>query len=205
MKEITWNTKMVEVVKIKPTPDNYKLKTEIGLKRLQTSLKKFGLAGTAVCNLDLTLIDGNSRVEEAKKNGRKKMWVSLPSRKLTAAEFKDMSQLFDYAVAGAVDIDRIHQDHGTSKRFFKEWDMEVPLHLLDKIGKKGDHEVALSKLGYPEEAKNAVESGENIVMVNLFFNAKQEAEFRKHEERLAKKYKTASTTDTVLKVFKLMK
>jgi shikimate kinase len=42
-------------------------------------------------------------------------------------------------------------------------------------------------------------------MVQLFFSEKQEAEFRKIEEKLMKKYKLDNTTDTVLKAFKSIK
>ena len=79
MKQITWSSKLVQVSKIKPTPTNYKIKTDLGKERLALSLKKFGLAGTVVLNTDFTLIDGNSRLEEAKKEKQKTIWASFPN------------------------------------------------------------------------------------------------------------------------------
>ena len=107
MKAITWSSKLVQVSTSKPTPTNYKIKTDLGKERLALSLKKFGLAGTVVLNTDFTLIDGNSRLEEAKKEKQKTIWASFPNRKLSPAEFKEMSALFDFAKAGEVDVDRI--------------------------------------------------------------------------------------------------
>jgi len=213
MKEIQWTPYKVLVANIAPTPDNFKLKTELGMQRLQASLKRFGRAGTAVCNWkkgmgnlkSLVLIDGNSRVEKAKEKGDKYMYVSLPDRKLSPKDFSDMTKIFDYAVAGDVDIDRINKDKGSTKKFFEEFQMEVPLHLLNNIGRKGKHDIVASKLDYPQDVKDAVSSGANIVMVNLFFNAKQEAEFRKLEEKLMKRFKTKSTTETVLKSLRHIK
>lgn len=201
---IQWSPKQVNVADIKPTEKNYKIKTDLGRERLQNSLKLFGLAGTVIVNTDLHLIDGNSRLVEAKEKGEKKIWVSMPNRKLTPKEFQEMSAMYDYAKAGEVDVESIEKDLGTSADFFEKWKMSVPMHLLDKMGAKAP----VKALEYPEEGKQP-ENGEapvsDIKMVQLFFNAKQEQEFRKMEEVLKKKFKTNNTTDTVFKALKSIK
>lgn len=194
---ITWKTTLTDVSKIKPTPNNFKIKNALGSERFLTSLKNFGLAGAVVCNTDYTLIDGNSRVEQARVKGLKKIDVSFPSRKLTTKEFDEMSALFDFAVAGDVDIERIEKELFKTKDIYAKWGMPVPMNLLDSMG-------ANAKI----KAKDApikpldIEEPNDQRMVQLFFNIKQEAEFRKMEEVLMKKLKTNSTTETVLKVFK---
>jgi hypothetical protein len=200
-KAIEWTSKLVEVSKIKPTPNNYKIKTDLGKERLQQSLKQFGLAGNVVISTDFVLIDGNSRLEEAKAKGLKKIWASMPSRPLTAKEFTEMSAMFDFAKAGEVDIERIQKELGTSADFYERYKMEIPLNLLEKMGKNTERAAVVKNLEYPEEQ---VEQSDSKI-VQLFFNTKQEAEFRKIEEKLKKKFKTDNTTDTVLKVFKSFK
>lgn len=201
---IEWASKLVNVADIKPTPNNYKIKTDLGKERLATSLKSFGLAGTIVLNTDLSLIDGNSRWEEAKAKGAKKIWASLPNRKLSAKEYHEMSAMFDFAKAGEVDLKRIEQDLGSTKEFYDKYKLSIPMAMLDKMGIKAE----ITPLAYPEgklvKASNLPEVGD-IKMVQLFFSTKQESEFRTIEERLMKKFKTANTTDTVLKALKSIK
>ena len=133
-KQITWTPRLVNVSEIKPTEKNYKIKTKLGVERLRESLKSFGMAGTTVVNTDMMLIDGNSRLEEAIERGEKKMWVSMPDRKLSASEFSEMSAMFDFAKAGEVDMERIEGDLGTTKDFFDKYRLSVPAHILDNLG-----------------------------------------------------------------------
>jgi DNA modification methylase len=135
---IKWKSKLVRVADIDPTPKNYKIANALGKERLQLSLKKFGLAGNVVLNYGTkgrwVLIDGNSRLIEAKAGKEKMIWASIPNKPLNAKEFKEMSAMFDYAKAGDVDEDAIKQDLGTSKDFFNQWGMQVPASMLDKLG-----------------------------------------------------------------------
>jgi DNA modification methylase len=93
-----------------------------------------------ICNYGsggrFVLIDGNSRREDAKTRKEKWVWISLPSRKLTPQEFREMSAMFDFAKAGEVDIERIERDLGDKKSFFDKWKMIIPTRVLDTIGKK---------------------------------------------------------------------
>lgn len=209
MKPINWKPKEVLIGKIKPTPDNFKIKTDLGKERLSLSMKLFGNASTVILNQDYCLIDGNSRWEEEKEKGVKKMWVMWPSRKLTPKEYKEFSALFDTLVAGTVDTDRINSELGTSKAFFDKWKMEIPLHMREKLSGMGKGKKApdIKQLEYPsgKAGDDMVAVGSNIMMVQLFFTAKQETEFRKYEEKLMKKWKTKNTTETVLKAIKTCK
>lgn len=138
MSEIKWKSVQVKVKDIDPTPKNYKIANALGKERLHLSLKKFGLAGNVVLNYGAkgrwVLIDGNSRLIEAKEKGEKMIWASIPNKALNPKEFKEMSAMFDYAKAGDVDEDAIKQDLGTSKDFFNQWGMQVPASMLDKLG-----------------------------------------------------------------------
>lgn len=208
MQKIKWSPKEINLVDTSPTPNNYKIKTDLGKERLSMSMALFGNASTVIVNAKekgkYPIIDGNSRCEEEKELGTKKIWVMVPNRKLSPKEYKEMSAMFDYAKAGEVDIDRIRQDLGTSKQWYEKWKDEMPLHMLDKVKGLGKNASPLPKasMEYPD-VPDAVSTGEMTVMVNLFFTAKQEEQFRKMEEKLAKKWKkTESTTDRVFEAFK---
>lgn len=206
-KSITWKSVQAKTEHVQATEKNYKIASDLGKQRLKESVDSFGRAGTVVCNWlgkvgDLTklmLIDGNSRWIDAKEKGEKMLWVSVPDRKLTPAEFKEFSAMFDFAKAGEVDMERIQQDLGTKEEWYAKWGLQVPMGLLDKMGKGAP---AIEKLDYPETTEAADVS--DIKMVQLFFSDKQEAAFRKMEEKLKKKYRVDSTTDCVFKAFKAL-
>jgi hypothetical protein len=202
MKQLTWKSREIKVSLIDPTPENYKIKTEQGRERLKQSLKQFGLAGTVVVNYHPTkkgrfiLIDGNSRRDEAIEKKEKTLNASVPSRPLTSKEFKLMSAMFDFAKAGEVDVERIRKELGKTSDFFAEWGMNVPMEMIDKIGKKGI--VVAPKV--KAKTVGAAEVGDsNVFMRNLFFNKKQADAFDKQMEKLQKKFKTTNVTDTVFK------
>lgn len=192
-----WTPKLVAVNKIKPTPKNYKIKNELGAERLKTMLQDFGLAGTVVVNTDYVLIDGNSRLEEAKANGETKIWVSMPNKKLDAKQFKIMSSMFDAAKAGDVDMDSIIVDLGKGKSFLEKFKLDVPIHLLDKMGKNARVEADIS---YKDEEDKEPEG--QFRMVQLFLTPAEEKKFRQMEDILMKQLKTEDTTQTVYKALR---
>jgi len=122
---IKWKNVEVLVSLIKPTPNNFKLKTEDGTARFKTSVNEYGLAGAVILNADYTLIDGNTRVEKAKELGHKKIWASMPDRKLSAKEFTEFAAMYDMARAGEVDVLRIKEELGDTASFFKKWGFEL--------------------------------------------------------------------------------
>lgn len=225
---IQWRGKDVLVSEIAFTPNNYKIKTDLGKERLQTSLNKFGLASSVVVNpfspaemkkLGVTdikgkkyiLVDGNSRMTEAIENGLKKISISYPAKALSVKDFTEMSAMFDFAKAGEVDTDRILGDIGKTDDFYAAWGLEPDMvKTVEKMGAKAN----ISKdLEYPEEGEGAAKSKKNgkapevsdMRMVQLFFNEKQEAEFRKWEDKGLKKFKVSNTTDFVYAALKSLK
>jgi hypothetical protein len=101
---ITWEPKLVNLSELKVNPQNPKIINDIGKKRLNKSLNKWGLAGTLLANLDMTLIDGHSRKKDLEAQGIEKVWVSFPSKLLTDEDYKVMNALFDVARAGEPDM-----------------------------------------------------------------------------------------------------
>lgn len=194
---ITWKVIEVPISKIKPTPGNFKLKTEDGSARFKTSVENYGLAGSVIINTDYTLIDGNTRLEKAKEMGMKKIFASMPSRKLTAKEFTEFAAMYDMARAGEVDIKRIKDELGTTEAFFKKWGIEMPKVALNK----------LAELELQEKVINPTKKRDTSIQVaatrqlTLIYTAEEADRLIALAESLYPKLKVDNLSDAVLKLF----
>jgi hypothetical protein len=201
---ITWKSYKVAIKDIKPTPNNFKIKTALGAERLKHTLRNFGLAGTVICNWNgrlgdirnVMLIDGNSRVEQEREAGTTIIEVSLPDRVLSPQQYKEFSAMIDFAKAGEVDMDRIEKEIGTTKNFYENYHLEPPTELLNKLGANAPR----VKISETETQATVTKVDERAV--TLYFTEADEMKFRAMEERLKIKLKTTTTSATVFKAFK---
>lgn len=202
-KMIKWKAIEVEVSKIKPTPNNFKLKTEDGTARFKTSVESYGLAGTVILNSDFTLIDGNTRVDKAKELGQKKIWASMPDRKLTLKEFTEFAAMYDLARAGEVDILRIKEELGTTDSFFKKWGMDVPEVALAKLAAMEEKEAVVN----PTSKREIAEAAKEIPLrpITLLFTADEAKRYLEMAEAMYKRFKTDNVTDLAMKVMEYVK
>lgn len=199
MKTIKWKVVQVDVSKIKPTPNNYKLKTEDGTARFNTSIESYGLAGSVILNADFTLIDGNTRLEKAKEMKLKKIDASMPDRKLTPKEFKEFSAMYDMAKAGEVDILRIKEELGDTKEWFAKWGFELPdKHLKEPEAKNTKVITARFNTG---RAGAEIET----VRITLLFKNGQAEDFIRLAESMYKTLKVDNVTDFSIAAAKKLK
>lgn len=203
MKPITWKTKVVPINKIKPTPNNFKLKTESGLAMFRTSVKNYGRAGVVILNLDYTLIDGNTRWEDAKEAGDRTIEASLPNRLLTKKEFTEFAAMFDLARAGEVDVLRIKEELGTTDSFFKKWGMDIPSVALSKLAEMEKNEKVINPTANRKIAEEAKEI--KLKPITLLFTPSESDEYIKLAESLYKQFKVDNVTDLSLKALKSIK
>lgn len=198
MKPIKWKTVDLDPKQLKPTPNNYKLKTEEGLAQFDHSVKKYGRAGAVICNKDLTLINGNTNWERALKDKEKRISVSIPDRQLTPKEFREFAAMFDAIRAGEVDILRIKQELGTTASFFKEWGMEMPGTALNKLAEleKADGKIVANVAKGKEMKKSAIE----LRPVTLLFTSEQATKFLARAESIYTLHKTDNVTDLCFKL-----
>ncbi len=187
---IQWSVVKVDVAKIKPTPNNFKLKTEDGTSRFRTSVDNYGLAGAVILNADYTLIDGNTRVEKAKEMGIKKIDASMPNRKLSAKEFTEFAAMYDMARAGEVDVLRIKEELGTTDSFYKRWGFELPATALSKLAEleKAEKVINPTKM---RETPEVVETAR----ITLLFTPEEAEEYLRLSEKLYKHFKVDNVTD----------
>jgi hypothetical protein len=203
MKQIIWKTISVDITKIKPTPNNFKLKTEDGTARFKKSVEKYGLAGAVILNSDFTLIDGNTRWEEAKEKKMKKIDASMPDRKLTLKEFSEFSAMYDMARAGEVDVLRIKEELGTTDSFFKDWGFDLPKQALAKLAELEMNEAVVNPTGARKIADNAKEIPTS--RITLLFTKDEAAEYIILAEALYSKFKVDNVTDLSLAVLRFLK
>lgn len=202
LKPILWRTISVDVSKIKPTPNNFKLKTEEGTARFNTSVEKYGLAGTVILNKDFTLIDGNTRWEKAKDKKLKKIDASMPDRQLTKKEFTEFAAMYDFARAGEVDIDRIKNELGTSEEFFQLWNVTLPKESIVKLEEMEANEGKIN----PTQAKTKNDYKETeLSRITLLFNKDEYQEYIQIAESLYARFKVDNITDLSIAVARFVK
>lgn len=117
--KIKWKLIEIRAGDLKPNPDNPKKRDEKGFGRLQKALAKFGKVFTAICNKDLTIIDGHSRTELTDPD--EIVMVFVPSRQLTPKEYKEMNAVYDLSRAGDIDMQILEAQF--TEEFFDEWDV----------------------------------------------------------------------------------
>lgn len=199
---VQWSVVKVDISKIKPTPNNFKLKTEDGTARFKTSVDSYGLAGAVILNADYTLIDGNTRVEKAKEMGIKKIDASMPNRKLTPKEFTEFAAMYDMARAGEVDVLRIKEELGDTASFFKRWGFEMPKASLNKLAELEKNESVIN----PTQAANKQkEAAIETSRITLLFTPPEAKEFIQLAEGLYKHFKVDNVTDLSLKALRHLK
>jgi len=200
---IQWSVIKIDISKIKPTPNNFKLKTEDGTARFKTSVDSYGLAGAVILNADYTLIDGNTRVEKAKELGIKKIDASMPNRKLTPKEFSEFSAMYDMARAGEVDVLRIKEELGDTAAFFKKWGFDMPQVALAKLAEMEKNEKVIN----PTAARKIADEAKEIetARITLLFTPPEADEYIKLCESLYKQFKTDNVTDLSLKVMRYVR
>jgi len=200
---IQWSVIKIDISKIKPTPNNFKLKTEDGTARFKASVDSYGLAGAVILNADYTLIDGNTRVEKAREMGIKKIDASIPNRKLTPKEFSEFSAMYDMARAGEVDVLRIKEELGDTAAFFKKWGFDMPQVALAKLAEMEKNEKVIN----PTAARKIADEAKEIetARITLLFTPPEAEEYIKICESLYKQFKTDNVTDLSLKVMRYVR
>lgn len=104
---INWKTCTVLVQDLKPWDKNPRTITEKEFKKLTTSMDELGNFSGIVCDIDLTVISGNQRLEYYKSRDAEEIQVMIPDRALTSAE-RDRIGLLSNSHAGAWDFDLLY-------------------------------------------------------------------------------------------------
>ena len=94
---IKWKLIEIDKSKIRPNPNNPKVRNQKGYEMLNKITKKFGVIFDGILNADYSLIDGHSRLEMY-PTGTGRYWI--PDKQISEADEKELNALFDVARAG---------------------------------------------------------------------------------------------------------
>ncbi len=195
-KGIQWAPKKIKVTDIKVNPNNPKILNQLGLDRLKESLATFGMAGTVIVNTDNMLIDGHSRLKEAIGRGEKFIWASMPDRKLTTKEYKQMNAVYDMATASDVDEKLLAEAFGGDRKVFEKFSMQIPKALMEQLGAKAE------KFVYPDDSQDEVRQEADVNQRLIFLTNEQAKRFDDWEENHMALFKAKNLTDFIFNAVK---
>ena len=117
-----WNLKKVKVSDLKENPNNPRKLTEKGLKDLEKSISKFGIAEPIVCNSDLMICGGHGRKKILERLNIKEVDCYLPEKKLTQKQFDELGIRLNKNIAGEFDFDILANEFEVDELI--EWGFE---------------------------------------------------------------------------------
>jgi len=98
-----WNLKKIKVSDLKEWAKNPRRLTDNGLKHLERSIKKFGIAEPIVINTDNTICGGHGRKKVLEWLNIDEVDCYMPERKLTDKEFEELNIRLNKNIAGEWD------------------------------------------------------------------------------------------------------
>jgi len=165
-----WNLKKVKVSDLKENPNNPRKLTEKGLKDLEKSITKFGIAEPLVCNTDLMICGGHGRKKILERLNIAEVDCYLPGKKLTQKQFDELGIRLNKNIAGEFDFDILANEFEVEELI--EWgfeEKELDLNLWNDIDESKLDEVpeipkkAISMLGdlFEIDGKHRVMCGDS--------------------------------------------
>jgi len=100
-----WKIKKIKVSELKENPNNARKLTEKGLKDLENSILKFGVAEPLVVNTDYVICGGHGRKKILERLKIKEVDCYLPEKKLSKKEFDELGIRLNKNIAGEFDFD----------------------------------------------------------------------------------------------------
>lgn len=107
MSKIEWHIEKRKIDEIKPHPKNPRLFTEKGMKDLDKSISKIGMAQPININIDGTILSGHARLMTLQKKGVQEVDVYVPSRELTEKEQEEVLIRMNANTAGEWDFEKL--------------------------------------------------------------------------------------------------
>lgn len=120
--KINWQIKTCNVTDLKEYFKNPRKLTEKGMKDLEKSIAKFGVAEPLVLNQDMTIIGGHGRKKIFEKLGLKKVDCYFPDRQLTQKEVEELNIRLNKNIAGEFDFDILANEFEIDE--LKDWGFE---------------------------------------------------------------------------------
>lgn len=120
LNQLFGNPELVKVSDLKPYDKNAKQFDQSVYNDLEKSFKEFGDVGTCLCDIDGTLIDGNTRLKFFKDNDIEFCYARKPNKKLTERQFIRLNAILDnignkpdFSVIEVEILEQIEADYDT--------------------------------------------------------------------------------------------
>ena len=124
MSDIEWKCEKRNIEELKPHPNNHRVFTEKGMKDLNKSIDKIGMAQPINITPDGTVLSGHARLFALKKKGVKEVDVYVSSRPLTEKEQKEVLIRMNANTAGEWDVDMLANIYDQND--LAEWGLDLP-------------------------------------------------------------------------------
>lgn len=125
MSKIEWHIEKRKIDEIKPHPKNPRLFTEKGMKDLDKSISKIGMAQPININIDGTILSGHARLMTLQKKGIQEVDVYVPSRELTEKEQEEVLIRMNANVAGEWDFEKLANEWESLE--LVDYGLELPI------------------------------------------------------------------------------
>lgn len=120
LNQLFGNPELVKVSDLKPYDKNAKQFDQSVYNDLEKSFKEFGDVGICLCDIDGTLIDGNTRLKFFKDNDIEFCYARKPNKKLTERQFIRLNAILDnignkpdFSVIEVEILEQIEADYDT--------------------------------------------------------------------------------------------
>ena len=120
LNQLFGNPELVKVSDLKPYNKNAKQFDQSVYNDLEKSFKEFGDVGICLCDIDGTLIDGNTRLKFFKDNDIEFCYARKPNKKLTERQFIRLNAILDnignkpdFSVIEVEILEQIEADYDT--------------------------------------------------------------------------------------------
>jgi hypothetical protein len=134
--KISWNLEKRNINDLIPHEKNPRIFTEKGLKDLEKSFKKIGMAQPININQDGTILSGHARITKLKELGETEIDVYVPSKALSEKEQEEVLIRMNANTAGQWDYDKLANEFELPE--LNEWGLEIPdsPSLSDEFGEE---------------------------------------------------------------------
>lgn len=140
MAKIEWRLQKMKIDDLMAHPQNPRSFTDKGMKDLETSIGRFGLAQPININTDGTIISGHARVHKLKEMGVEEIDVYIPSRTLTSSQVDELMIRMNQNQGGEWNYGMLEQFYSVPD--LMEWGFsETDLPYLDAGIAEGAEEV----------------------------------------------------------------
>lgn len=119
---MNWKIKKIKVSELKENPSNPRRLTEKGLKDLEKSILKFGIAEPLVVNTDYMICGGHGRKKILEKLNIKEVDCYLPDKLLSKKQFDELGIRLNKNIAGEFNFDTLANEFEINELI--EWGFE---------------------------------------------------------------------------------